>query len=276
MVIAVDTKNNNPRLTMAERADIHELYEEAVQNVETEVEFLIEIFRDLRGRDALSFREDFCGTASTSCEWVRSGSSRYAVGVDIDADVLNWGRKNRIDRLSESGRSRIRLLNEDVMHVHTEPVDVVGAFNFSYWIFKNRSELREYFSRAHSALKSDGLFFVDAYGGSEAYEEQKEKTKCKGFTYIWDQASFEPVTASMICHIHFKFKDGSRIKEAFTYDWRLWTLPELREVMEEAGFSNVRVYWEDEDDEGEGTGEFHEDSTGEADPAWIAYIVGEK
>ncbi|SVC39784.1 uncharacterized protein METZ01_LOCUS292638, partial [marine metagenome] len=27
MVIAVDTKNNNPRLTMAERADIHELYE---------------------------------------------------------------------------------------------------------------------------------------------------------------------------------------------------------------------------------------------------------
>ena len=57
----------------------------------------------------------------------------------------------------------------------------------------------------------------------------------------------------MICHIHFKFKDGSRIKKAFSYDWRLWTLPEIREVMEEAGFSNTRVYWEDEDEEGEGS-----------------------
>ena len=30
--------------TMAEQADIHELYEEAVQSVETEVEFLAETF----------------------------------------------------------------------------------------------------------------------------------------------------------------------------------------------------------------------------------------
>ena len=104
-MVAVNTKNNNPKFTMAERADIHELYEEAVQNVETEVEFLLEIFRDLRGRDAQSFREDFCGTASTSCEWVRSGSSRYAVGVDIDADVLNWERQNRIERLSIGSRA---------------------------------------------------------------------------------------------------------------------------------------------------------------------------
>ncbi|MGE4658614.1 MAG: class I SAM-dependent methyltransferase [Gammaproteobacteria bacterium] len=275
-VITVGTKKINPTATMAEQADIHELYEEAVQNVETEVEFLLETYRDLRGRDAESFREDFCGTGSTSCEWVRSGSGRYAVGVDTDADVLDWGRQNRIEKLPEPDRPRVKLLNDDVMKVQTDPVDVVGAFNFSYWIFKSRSELREYFSRVRAVLKSDGVFFVDAYGGSEAYEEQKEKTKHEGFTYIWDQASFEPVTASMICHIHFKFKDGSRIKKAFSYDWRLWTLPEIREVMEEAGFSNTRVYWEDEDEEGEGTGEFHQDGAGEADPAWIAYIVGEK
>ena len=32
-------------LRMAEQADIHELYEEAVQNVETEIEFLTETFQ---------------------------------------------------------------------------------------------------------------------------------------------------------------------------------------------------------------------------------------
>ena len=50
----------------------------------------------------------------------------------------------------------------------------------------------------------------------------------------------------------------------------------MREILEEAGFKKVRVYWEDEDDDGEGTGEFSEDDTGEADLAWISYLVAEK
>ena len=74
--------------TLAEQADLHELYEEAVQCVENEIEFLQDTFRELRGRDAVSFREDFCGTASASCEWVRTGAANHAVGVDIDAEVI--------------------------------------------------------------------------------------------------------------------------------------------------------------------------------------------
>ena len=263
-------------LTMAEQADVYELYEEAVQNVETEIEFLAETFERLRGRPAISFREDFCGTASAACEWVRAGKRHHAVGVDIDPEVLDWGRRHRVGRLPEADRPRVRLLNEDVLSVETERVDIVAAFNFSYWLFMTRDTMREYFTRVHSALVADGLFFLDAYGGSEAYLEQKEKTKCDGFTYIWDQSEFEPVTGKAFCHIHFKFPDGSRIRSAFTYQWRVWTLPELREILDEAGFTKVRVYWEEEDDDGEGTGEFSEDGTGEADPAWIAYLVAEK
>ena len=263
-------------LTMAEQADVHELYEEAVQNVETEIEFLTETFNSLRGRAPVSFREDFCGTASAACEWVRADALHHAVGVDIDRDVLEWGRANRVGRLPEADRPRIKLLNEDVMSVETEPVDIVAAFNFSYWLFQTRDQLRAYFSRVHASLVSDGVFFLDAYGGPEAFEEQKEKTKYDGFTYIWDQAKYEPVTGRALCHIHFKFPDGSKLKKAFSYDWRVWTLPELRELLEEAGFRKVRVYWEDEDEDGEGTGEFSEDDTGVADLAWIAYLVAEK
>ncbi len=264
------------RPTMAEQADLHELYEEAVQNVEGEIEFLQDTFRDLKGREALSFREDFCGTASASCEWVRSGTERHAIGVDIDSEVLDWGRKNRVARLPEADRPRVKLLQEDVMRVETGLVDIVGAFNFSYWIFKTRDEMRAYFSRVRDSLHEDGVFFLDAYGGSEAYETQREKTKCEGFTYIWHQAKYEPVTGRTVCHINFRFPDGSKIKKAFSYDWRLWSLPELRELLEEAGFAKVRVYWEGEDEDGEGNGEFCEEAAGEADPAWIAYIIGEK
>jgi hypothetical protein len=262
--------------TMAEQADIHELYEEAVQSVETEIEFLQQTFRTIRNRDAESFREDFCGTASAACEWVRTGEDHHAVGVDIDPDVLEWGRRNRVSRLPEAARPRLRLLNDDVMSADTGPVDIVGAFNFSYWIFKTRESLRAYFTRVYDALGPDGIFFIDAYGGSEVYEPQKEKTKYDGFTYVWDQAEFEPVTANAICHIHFKFPDGSRIKKAFSYDWRLWTLPELRELLEEAGFAKAAVYWEGEDEDGEGNGEFYEEAHGEPDPAWIAYLVALK
>lgn len=262
--------------TMADRADIHDLYERSVQAVDVEVEFLDDTFRALRGRSPVTYREDFCGTAAASCEWVRSAAGRRAIGVDIDASVLDWGRRNRVARLNESARARVKLLNDDVRTVETDPVDLVCAFNFSYFCFKTRDEMRSYFARVHKALNPDGLFFLDAFGGPDASDLQKEKTKHDGFTYIWEQAQFEPVTSRIVCHIHFKFPDGSKIKRAFTYDWRLWTLPELRELLTEAGFSKVRVYWEGDDGEGGGNGIFTEHATGEPDLAWIAYLVAEK
>ena len=263
--------------TMAERADRHELYEAAVQAVDVEVEFLRDTFKALRGREPISFREDFCGTASAACEWVRVGKGkRHAIGVDIDADTLEWGRRNRVARLSERDRARVKLLHDDVRTVTTDPVDILCAFNFSYFCFTTRDELRGYFKRVREALVDDGLFFLDAFGGPESQDVQKEKTKHDGFTYVWDQAEYEPVTGRMVCHIHFKFPDGSKLKRAFSYEWRLWTLPEIRELLDEAGFSKVRVYWEGEDDEGEGNGIYTEHATGVADLAWVAYLVAEK
>jgi hypothetical protein len=130
--------------------------------------------------------------------------------------------------------------------------------------------------RAYAGLKDDGIFFVDLFGGYEAQEETREKTKYDDFTYIWHQAEFHPVTHYMRTHIHFKFPDGSKIKKAFTYEWRLWSAPEIREMMLEAGFRKATVYWEGEDENGEGNGEFSPEAKGEADPAWIAYVVAEK
>jgi SAM-dependent methyltransferase len=266
----------NKRPTMADKADIHELYEKSVQNVEHEVEFLQTTFREIRGRTAYLFREDFCGTASLSCEWVRQGGDFQAIGVDIDPSVLEWGRQNRVSRLSHADRARVSLIEGDVMSTDTPQVDVLAAFNFSYFIFDTRDRLREYFRRSYDALKDDGVFFVDLFGGPEAQQELKEKTKYKRFTYIWHQAEFHPVTNYLRCHIHFRFKDGSKLKKAFTYEWRLWSAPEIREVLAEAGFRKSTLYWEGEDEDGEGNGEFTPEEKGDADLAWIAYIVAEK
>jgi SAM-dependent methyltransferase len=268
--------NKGKKPTMADKADIHELYEESVQNVDNEVEFLSTAFRDIRGRTGHRFREDFCGTASLACQWVRQGAEYSAVGVDIEPSVLDWGRRNRVSRLNAQEQTRVSLIESNVLTVETPKVDLLGAFNFSYWIFEERATMLRYFRRCLDALVDDGVMFLDVFGGPESMEETKEKTKQDGFTYIWHQAKFHPVTNHMQCYIHFKFPDGSKIKRAFSYAWRLWTAPEIRDLLLEAGFSNVTVYWEGEDEDGEGNGIFTPSTKGEADLAWIAYIVAEK
>ena len=106
--------------------------------------------------------------------------------------------------------------------------------------------------------------------------ELEESRECEGYSYIWEQAAFNPIDSLMTCHIHFAFPDGSRLERAFSYHWRLWTLPEIQELLHEAGFSRVVVYWEGTDEKsGEGNGIYTPATRGDADPGWVCYIVAE-
>jgi cyclopropane fatty-acyl-phospholipid synthase-like methyltransferase len=271
-------RQHRKKKTMAEKADRHVLYEKSVQNVAEEYKFVSKTFRKLRGRRPRHVREDFCGTASMCCEWVGRSKKNTAIGVDIDPEVLAWGRKHNLSRLKPDARLRVSLLQEDVCKVKmAEPVDVVLAMNFSYQLFMTRKKLGDYFRNVREGLASDGILFMDAFGGYEAYREIKEKRKYKGFKYIWEHASYNPIDGNMLCHIHFGFPDGSKLKKAFTYDWRLWSLPELRELLDEAGFSKVTVDWEETDPKtGEGAGVYSPATVGDADPGWVCFLVAEK
>jgi hypothetical protein len=266
-----------PKKTLAERADRHHLYERAVQDADAELEFVEAEYRRLRGRNARFLREDFCGTASVATAWVRRHRQNRAVGVDLDASVLAWGEAHHVAALSRHARGRLQLLNEDVLQASTAPQDIILAMNFSYWIFKSRALLRDYFRATREALADDGIFILDCFGGYDAFRVLKEKRQLRGFTYVWDQASYNPVNGDLRCHIHFRFPDGSRLREAFSYDWRLWTLPEIREVLAEAGFAGSIVYWQGwDDDAAEGDGDYQPVETADPDAGWIAYLVAVK
>lgn len=260
----------------ADLADRHALYQEAVQDVEAEIDFVDETYEEVRGRKAKLLREDFCGTANTACEWVRRRRGNRAIAVDLDTEVLDWGREHNVKALSPAEQKRIELIEGDVLDTAAEPVDIVLAMNFSYFLFRERDDLREYFRSVKKNLKDDGLLIMDCYGGYDAPKELTEPRDCGKFTYIWDQAEFNPITNGMVCHIHFKFPDKSRMKRAFSYHWRLWSLPEITEILEEAGFSQSDVYWEGTDEEtGEGDGIYTPSTVGDADPGWICYIVAQ-
>ena len=267
--------------TLAEKADKFVCYQKSVQCPEHEVEFFQQAFKEAYRRKPQALREDFCGTFAICCDWVVAGEKRTAVGVDLCGETLRWGRDHNLSKLKPAEQSRVTILEQDVRTASEQKFDVLAAQNFSFWIFKTRDAVREYFEVAYSNLNDQGIMVMDMMGGGACYEEGNVDKRTirkgkNGFDYHWKQVSFNPVTADATFAISFKFADGSRLRNAFEYDWRFWTIPEVRELAAEAGFRETHVYWEQEDEDGEDTGEWKRDEVVSSNASWIAYIVAVK
>jgi len=273
------------RATQAERRDPFALYEGSVQRPDDDVAFFAETFRRLRGRGAKVLREDFCGTAKLSLAWCLSAPGRRAIGVDLDTPTLAWAKRRNLDPHARRLRGRMQLVHGDVLEPRATDADVICAMNFSFCVFKQRAQLKRYLEAAHAGLGEQGLLFLELYGGTGAVDTVEEERELAGFTYVWEQKRFDPITHETLCYIHFKFPDGSRIDRAFTYDWRLWTIPELRELLLESGFSKVRVFWATVDEEDTansdaemiyGDGDYVELDSVDQQYSWLVYVVGER
>ena len=255
--------------------DLYALYQEAVQDVESELRFVERVYSKARGCPPQALREDFSGTAALSCAWVTGDPARTAVAVDIDARPLAWGAQHNVAPLAPADRSRIRLEQGDVCEHRSGPADVVLALNFSYNALHTRERLVTWMARARADLEPDGLLVMDAVGGPACYAPGEDEAEERdGFTYQWETVSFDPISHRARCAIHFQLDDGRRIERAFLYDWRLWTLPELRDALRDAGYRSSRVWWEGLDPEtGQGDGRFVARESAEALECWVCYLV---
>ncbi len=275
------TAKKAARPTLAQRADKHALYQVSVQSPAVDIEFFEAEFEKFRGRKPLRMREDFCGTALLSTEWCKSDPSRTALGVDLDGATLEWGRAHNLEPAGPDVARRVKLAQADVRETRFAKVDLTLAMNFSYCVFQTRDELQAYFTAAHAGLIRDGVLALEVYGGTESMTALEEERPVRGATYIWEQEKFSPIDHHTVCHISWRFRDDSVLERAFTYDWRLWTLPELKELLLAAGFKAVKFYFErvdgDEDDEYlTGTGDFIEQTEIDNQEAWLAYVVALK
>jgi len=167
-------KQKKRKPSKADRADIHALYQEAVQDPENELDTFDRFFKRYRKRKPRSLKEDFCGTALFATAWVERGKKRWAVGVDLDGPTLNWGREHNIGAAGSHVAKRIQLVEANVLDVQEPPVDLVCALNYSYCVFKTREALIRYFKIAKQSLNPDGIFICDIYGGTEATIEHTD------------------------------------------------------------------------------------------------------
>ncbi len=247
----------------------YDWYERAVQTPDTEVDFMRRWYKKFHGRFPRALREDFCGTGAISCEWVRRSADAEAHGVDLDPEPIAMGKERHWAKLPAKARSRVHYVRGNVLDKHAFTPDVVCAFNFSYFIFKTRPQLLAYFKGVRRSLGKQGMFFIDLFGGPESQKTVTDSRRIPGgLTYYWECQSFNPITAECTFAIHFRDSKGKKHQNVFTYDWRLWTLPELRELLAEAGFARTVALWEEDEDD-----EYAPSEVGTNHDAWVAYIA---
>jgi hypothetical protein len=77
--------------------------------------------------------------------------------------------------------------------------------------------------------------------------------------------------------MHFALPGGGELRDAFVYDWRLWSIPELRDAMAEAGFASTEVHDRLGDAiDGDGNLMVRPVRGEELDDTFVVYIVARK
>ena len=220
--------------------DRHKLYELCVQSPPELVPQLVAI----HGGTPRVLGEDFCGTAAISVEWTRHVDGGRAIAVDRDAESL--ARIQRCDA--------IEVVAGDVVgdtDATRHAADVIWAGNFSIGELHTRSDLLAYLGHTRSRLEPGGLFVCDVYGGESAFvtgsfDVEHPLPDGRVVVYTWEQRSADPLTGRVRNAMHFEIRrDGAverTLRDAFTYDWRLWSVPELRDALAEAGFATTEIY----------------------------------
>jgi len=247
--------------------DKYKAYFSAVQEPLGDLNFGERRYREEFGKSPLVIGEDFCGTFALCCAWVRKGGERRAVGVDYAAEPLVYGMKHHHAELTGKQRRHIGIVRADVRSPQLPKVDALFALNYSYFIFKKRDDLRNYFRNARHRLRPRGLFLLDCFGGPDCQKANVDVTRLSGgLTYYWEQYGFRHDTNEAKFSIHFRRRGELKRSHVFRYDWRMWTVPELRDLLTEAGFSRVDVYWETD-------GNYRRRDSSESDTTWLAYLV---
>lgn len=274
-----------------------ELYRWAVQDPETHATVLRLMFEHTHpGCTARRLREDFAGNAAESVAWLALGPGREALAVDRDTATVAWARE-RATRLLGPLAAQLHFVEADVLDVAPPGVpaaDIVSVLNFSILYLLQPEALLGYLRHARRCLATPGLLVLNLFGGPGALRPRTDvhtvvpRPRLPGeaaiapFEYRWEQRVIDAAARRIDCRIHFRLPHATlpgvsvTRRDAFRYDWRLWTLDELMPALREAGFDTVQVWRHTHDPARGAQGVF----LGPVDPAvlepldlWTAYLV---
>lgn len=219
--------------------NIYDLYINGFQSPKEVAELVDKLFnKNKRKRKPYpeALREDFCGTAANCRAWldkgIRGGEDR-ALGVDIDKEVINYAERT-------FGTDELILAQNDAVHLEGK-ADVVLCLNSSLFYFHDRESLLDYLFRCRRRVDPGGLVLFEVYDGAAARETGSDVIHFEGGKAIWVQECFNNISGMSQCRIDIHPENGQPITNAFQYDFRLWTIPEILDALTETGFHNREV-----------------------------------
>jgi SAM-dependent methyltransferase len=277
--------------------DTLELYRWAVQDPETHAEVLRIIYEGLRrGRQPVILREDFAGTSADSVAWVALKKGRRAIAIDLDEPTLEWAQRRAIRLLGERAsaitfvRGDVRLTGPpDVPHA-----DILAVLNFSIFYLHDPEDILSYLRHAAAILAPDGILVLNLFGGEANFRPGTTRHRVTpvprlpgeasipAFEYLWEVRSHDRESKRLDARIHFSIPGlmapsrREEIRDAFQYEYRLWSVEELVRTCGDAGFSDVQVWRHTFDpadgEEGVYLGPIEPESLRELE-SWTAYVV---
>jgi hypothetical protein len=261
-----------------QKFDKYLYYANSVQSAEHDASLLWRILKKhWAGKPPLDpmLREDFCGTGELCFEWIKLGPKHHAIGVDIDPSALQWGRSHHASNLSNKQQARVELIEGDVLTHNASNPHIICALNFSYFFLKDRVTLKDYFTACRKDLTKNGLLILDVFGGPDYLIPHSDRRRNNelSFDYWWEVESFDALTNRIKTAIHFKPDGKPRRNKVFRYDWRLWSPPELADILTEVGFSSVEFWAEGLDAKGFGDGIYRKIHSEKDCETWVCYII---
>ena len=117
-------------MSSAKPFDKYAAYALSVQSPKEDARFLRRIYRDVNSSEPALMREDFCGAFALCCEWVKLDQGKRAIGLDIDPEALFYGSDHYLPLLTDSAKSRLKTLQNDVLRSAAPKADIICALNF--------------------------------------------------------------------------------------------------------------------------------------------------
>ncbi|MGQ0628344.1 MAG: class I SAM-dependent methyltransferase [Phycisphaerales bacterium] len=221
--------------------DRFDLYERCVQSPADVVALIL----SAHGGAPRVLGEDFSGSAAVSREWTASHADRSAVACDLDPAAIMLAARH----------PRVTAILGDVTtdpQVATSRVDAIFVGNFSVGYLHTRAALIGYLQRTRTRLSPGGVFVMDTYGGVDAFrpgalERRFPIEDGREIRSTFERIRGDQATGMVHNALHFRVFKGAEVvaefTSAFIYHWRLWSVPELADALDETGFDPPTLHW---------------------------------